>query len=103
MDPYTYGDSEAAKTLAKILTNSPKDIRYKTSRMLHRYFKGINAIVNIKDKELRVYLLTLWLEENLKQADFSQLENSEQFPKTYIKNVIHMKHAMAIKGEIRKK
>lgn len=91
MDPYTYGDSPAAITLAKILASSPKDIKYKTTRIINRYFKGLKQILKMDDPEIRIYMANLWYEENLKRANFNESPNNEEFPITYIKNVMSMK------------
>ena len=106
LDPCTFGDSRAAKILVKILVEHPISVARKASRLFCRYNHGLNQLVGIKDANIRITLLKLWLDfhiQTIKQGDFPEGVDS------YLSNVMSkgyknvLKEAQVLRSQQRTK
>ena len=84
MDKTTFGDSQAAIDLAKILEKFDNN-KYtkKVGRHFERYGKGLSELKFIRDKNIQSFMAILWRD--------AMLERTENFPdeiKRFVKNVM---------------
>ena len=103
IDKNTYGSSKAAVVLAKLVGDN-KNYSRRVSRCFQDFTTGINAIYQIKDKEIRNEVCYMWLKKhkeralnsNLPEAIRTYLANVEQ---TYMKPYVGYYRKMEIKNK----
>ena len=93
IDPYTYGNSDAAVTLTRILNKNSKCIKY-VSRTWADYTLGMNNLDKM-ESPIKSYLMTVWEEHFI-----SIISNSDKMPedvKSYFLNIIKARRSKSHK------
>jgi len=87
LDPYTFGDSDAAVTLAKILSQTGYE-KYcrKVSTKYHEFCETIWEITDIRNIHIRSYILNLLMKDNRESVEKLNLPEDV---KSYLLNVMN--------------
>jgi len=87
LDPYTFGDSPAAITLAKILSQQGYE-KYcrRAARKHHEFCETVWVIHSIKNVSIRSHLLNLLMKENRENVEKINLPEDV---KSYLLNVMN--------------
>lgn len=99
IDPYTYGNSDAAITLTKILNQNHNYIKY-ISRTWADYTLGMNHLDKI-NSPIKSYLITVWEDHFV-----GIIEKNERIPsdvKSYFINIIKARRSKSHKKIINEK
>jgi len=84
VDPYTYGDFEAAVTLAKMV-NKERFFAKRISKIWVDYTLGMNQIEKI-DSPIKRAIMTLW-----KDSFIKRIHDNKKIPekmKSYLSNIV---------------
>jgi hypothetical protein len=85
MNSYTFGNSQAAKTLASILEKHPKFCTRKAAKLACRCNHGLKQIETVADRSVRTILFSMWKDWHVASIKDSGLPTEV---KTYLTNVV---------------
>ena len=87
LDPCTFGNSKASKTLVKLLDKYPPSVTRKASRCYCHYNHGLNELDKIEDAHVRLILLKLWADFHIDVDRMRMIELPYEI-RTYLFNVM---------------